>query len=115
MQNGFIGSHFEKKYQEMGNEVAPESTEFPRKVEKFGICTHLNAPLKKKLSHCQYLRGDVVWCPHSCSACHLPILVHSQTGAKVRQPDVAVFVDQHIVWLDVPTQPQIQRVKGHRG
>ena len=50
----------------------------------------------------EYFRGDVVGRPHGSGARHPPAVVHAQAGAKVRQPDVPVLVNQDVVWLDVP-------------
>ena len=47
------------------------------------------------------LRGDVVWSTHGSGARDFPSGVHLQTGAKVGQSDVTIFVDENIVWFDV--------------
>lgn len=55
------------------------------------------------MAYCQDLGGDVVWCSHSCGAVDLAVGIHLQAGAKVSQSNVAVFVDENIVRLDIPT------------
>ena len=43
----------------------------------------------------------VCMCVACVRAAHRAILHHLQTGAKVSQADVAVHVQQHVVWLDI--------------
>ena len=50
----------------------------------------------------QDLGGDVVRCSYGCGTVDLAIGVHFEAGAKVSQPDVAVFVNENVVRLDVP-------------
>ena len=55
------------------------------------------------MAYRQDLGGDVVRCSYSCGAVDLAIGIHLQAGAKVSQSNVAVFVDENIVRLDIPT------------
>ena len=54
------------------------------------------------MTYRQDLGGDVVWCSYGCGTVDLAIGVHFEAGAKVSQPDVAVFVNENVVRLDVP-------------
>ena len=54
------------------------------------------------MAYRQDLGRDVVWCAYSCGAVDLPVGIHLQAGAKVSQSNVAIFVDENIVRLDVP-------------
>ena len=52
-------------------------------------------------AYCEDLGGDVVRGTHGSGTRDLPSGVHLQTGTKVSQSDVTIFVDENIVWFDV--------------
>ena len=54
------------------------------------------------MTYRQDLGGDVVRCSYGCGTVDLPVGIHLETGTKVSQPNVTIFVDENIVRLDVP-------------
>ena len=65
--------------------------------------------LNELLGHLKDFGADVIRSTHSSGAINFPVGIHLKTRAKVSKSDVAILVNENVVWFNVPTHKRQTR------